>query len=71
MGWDISKIFASQSVHSLIETANLSLQIVSYAKDFNSLPVCSADFPIWLSSFQHCSEEELSPSDSNGEVSKD
>lgn len=37
----------------------------------NSLPVYSADFPIWLSSFQHCLEEELSPSDSNGEVSED
>lgn len=36
----------------------------------NSLPVCSADFPIWLSSFQHCLKEELSPSDSSGGVSK-
>lgn len=35
-----------------------------------SLPVCSADFPIWPSSSQHCLEEVLSPSDSNAEVSK-
>ena len=39
--------------------------------DTSILPAYSANFPTLLSSSQHCLVEVLSPSDSNGEESKD
>lgn len=39
--------------------------------DTSVLPAYSANFPTLLSSSQHCLVEVLSPSDSNGEESKD